>query len=72
MGGLGMAEEAAERLPQQEGGQPRALGAGVDAPVDGGAHVVEVVGHGLGHGGGLGEGGGGVVQVDRAHTIVSY
>ena len=72
VGGIAVAEQAAQLLPQQQGGHPRLLGGGVDAPVHGGAVLLYMAQHGVRHGGGLGKGGGGVVQVDGRHSCRSY
>ena len=72
VGGLGMAEEAAERLPQQEGGHSSILGTGVNAPVYRGSHICQIPCHGSGYGRGLGEGRCGIIQVNGVHQIISY
>ena len=65
MGGVVKAEQAAQPLPQGEGDQLRRLGRGVGGAVDGGSHLLHILGHASGHPGRLGKGCGGVVQIDH-------
>ena len=67
VGGVAVAEEAAQPLPEQQSGHSGVLGAGVDPPVDGGPHLRHVADHGLRHGGGLGKAGSGVVKIYSGH-----
>ena len=70
VGGITVVKETAQALPQHQGGHAGSLGAAVDAPVDGSAHLGHVLQHGLGNGGRLGKGCGSIVKIDRVHGVL--